>query len=208
MKEWVNGNIMKFIDGKSKAQYLGRNYHRHHPKQSYDQLESSFPEKDLVVLVDKLTMSQQPVLVVKKANSLLGCIGKTLPTYSGLKNPEEHWGAGTCSLPGPGPPEQKDKGQRAQTETQEAPYEYKEKLLEEAVQRCYGVTLFGDIQNLPGLNPVQSALGKPALSERFDQMISRGPFQPQPLHDSVIKYHIAQLGVICKFAKGVVNLFM
>lgn len=71
---------MKFIDGKSKAQHLGSNNHRHQPKWRYDQLESSFPGKDLVALVDKLTMSQQPVLVVKKANSLLGCFGKRVPS--------------------------------------------------------------------------------------------------------------------------------
>lgn len=67
---------MKLIDGKSKAQYLGRNNHRHQPKQRYDQLESSFPGKDLIVPVDQLTMSQKPVLMVKKVNGLLACVGK------------------------------------------------------------------------------------------------------------------------------------
>jgi len=44
-----------------------------------DQLESSFPNKDLVILADnKLTMHQQCALPVKQASCLLGCIRQSI----------------------------------------------------------------------------------------------------------------------------------
>ncbi|PKU34488.1 hypothetical protein llap_15211 [Limosa lapponica baueri] len=48
-----------------------------------DLLESSSEEKDLGVLVDsKLSMSQQRALVAKRANGILGCIGKSVASRS------------------------------------------------------------------------------------------------------------------------------
>ena len=84
-----------------------------------------------------------------------------------------------------------DEGQQAQTEAQEVPSEYEEKLLyfecaralEQAAQRGCGVSFSGDIKNLPKPIPVWSALGEPALAGRLDEMISRGHFQPKPLYD-------------------------
>ncbi|KAF4792405.1 hypothetical protein TURU_121875 [Turdus rufiventris] len=69
-------------------------------KWKHDQLESSFPEQDLVVLVDKLTMSQQPVLVVKKASSLLGCFGKRFGTEGVLSVQASYnvFSCNTCNI--------------------------------------------------------------------------------------------------------------
>ena len=90
-----------------------------------------------------------------------------------------------------------DKRQRAQTGTQAVPSEHEVKLLhfegdwalEQAAQRGCGVSFSGDIQNLSGRDPVQPALGDPALAEGLDS-ISRGPFQPLPFCDSVILWSL------------------
>jgi len=62
-----------------------------------DLLESSFPERDLRVLMDnKLTTSQQCALVSKRASGILGCMKRSvssrsrevlLPLYSALVRP-------------------------------------------------------------------------------------------------------------------------
>lgn len=55
-----------------------------------DRLESSFAEKNLRILVDKLNLSQQCALVANKATIILCCIGRSrsreivLPLYSVL----------------------------------------------------------------------------------------------------------------------------
>ena len=67
-------------------------------------------------------------------------------------------------------PEQPAKGQRAQTEAEEAPAEHEEELLhsegdgalEQAAQGGCGVSFSGDIPDPPGQGPVQPGLGDPA----------------------------------------------
>ncbi|GAB0180435.1 mitochondrial enolase superfamily member 1 [Grus japonensis] len=46
----------------------------------------------------------------------------------------------------------------------------------------------GDIQTPPGHDPVQPALGDPALAGGLDWMISRGAFQPLPICESVTQH--------------------
>jgi len=69
-----------------------------------------------------------------------------------------------------------DKGQRAQTEAQEAPSEHEEELLpsegdgalEQAAQGGCGFSFLRDIQNPPGQGPVQPAVGEPASAAGLD----------------------------------------
>lgn len=72
-------NCMKFNKGKcNKVLHLGKNnpVHQH-------MLKSSPAEKDLGILVDnRLSMNQQCVPVAKKANGILGCIGKSVSSRS------------------------------------------------------------------------------------------------------------------------------
>jgi len=65
----------------------------HQYRLAVDLLESSSVERDLGVLLTRLTMSQQCALVAKTANGILGCIKKSgasrssevlLPLYSAL----------------------------------------------------------------------------------------------------------------------------
>ncbi|GAB0208610.1 mitochondrial enolase superfamily member 1 [Grus japonensis] len=72
--------------------------------------------------------------------------------------------------------QRQDKGQQAQTGTQEVPSEHEKNLLhfesdqalEQAAQRGCGVSFSGDTKNPPGRNPVQHALGDPALAGGLD----------------------------------------
>jgi len=72
--------------------------------------------------------------------------------------------------------QRQDKGQWAQTEAQEVPSEHEEELLhsegdgalEQVAQGGCGVSLSGDIQDLPGQGPLQPAVGDPASAGELD----------------------------------------
>jgi len=72
--------------------------------------------------------------------------------------------------------QRQDKGQWAQTEAQEVPFEREKELLhsegdrvlEQAAQGGCGVSFSGDIQDLPGQGPVQPAVGDPTLTGGLD----------------------------------------
>ncbi|KAK4830236.1 hypothetical protein QYF61_009303 [Mycteria americana] len=68
LEKWTDRNL-KFNKGKYKALHMGKNNLRPQHMLGTAQLESSFAEKDMGVLVDsKLNMSQQCALATKKAN--------------------------------------------------------------------------------------------------------------------------------------------
>jgi len=82
LERWAERNLMRFNKGKCSVLQLGRSNPMHQYRPRADLLESSSVERDLGVLVDKLTMSQQCVLVAMKANGLLGYIKKSVASRS------------------------------------------------------------------------------------------------------------------------------
>jgi len=97
LESWAEKNLMKFNKGKCRVLRLGRNSPMHQYRLGSDLLESRSAERDLGVLVDdRLTMSQQCVLVAKKASGILGCSRRSvasrsrevlLPLYTALVRP-------------------------------------------------------------------------------------------------------------------------
>ena len=73
LKKWTDRNFMEFKKVKHKDLHSLVPVHQN--TLGAMQLENSFAEKDLVVLVDfKLDMIQKSDLTAKKANSILDCI--------------------------------------------------------------------------------------------------------------------------------------
>jgi len=83
LESWAERNLMKLNRGKDRVLHLGRNNPMHQYRLGAELLESSSVERDLVMLVDdRLTMSQQCDLAAKKANGILGRIKKSVASRS------------------------------------------------------------------------------------------------------------------------------
>ncbi|CAM5146012.1 unnamed protein product [Natator depressus] len=97
LEDWAKRNLMRFNKDKCRVLHLVQKNPMHRYRLETDWLSSSSAEKDLETAVDKkLDMSQQCALIAKKANGILGCIGRSIasrlreviiPLYLALVSP-------------------------------------------------------------------------------------------------------------------------
>lgn len=97
LEGWEERDLMRVNNRRCKFLHVGRNNHIYQYRLGADLLERSSAEEDLGVLVDnRFAVSQQCVLVAKKAIGNLGCITESMasrvrvvifPVYSALVRP-------------------------------------------------------------------------------------------------------------------------
>ncbi|KAJ7398274.1 rna-directed dna polymerase from mobile element jockey-like [Pitangus sulphuratus] len=84
LESWAERNLMRFSKGKYRVLHLGRNNPKYQYRLGADLPESSAAEKDLTVLMDeKLSMSQQCLLVARRADDILGASERRWPSSQG-----------------------------------------------------------------------------------------------------------------------------
>jgi len=77
--DWADRNLLRFSRGKCRVLLLGRNNHICQYRLGTDLMERSSAEKNFMVVVDnRLAMSQQCAAVTKKVNGMLGCITRSM----------------------------------------------------------------------------------------------------------------------------------
>jgi len=79
LERWAHANLWEFNKAKCKELHLGQGNVKHRYKLGGEGLQSSPKEKDLGMLVDeRLNVSWQCLLAAQKANSILGCIKRSV----------------------------------------------------------------------------------------------------------------------------------